>query len=128
MYAADRRLLDDEVGKKETTRSELIRQIVYQWAIKKRLAPDAADHTQEATLVALQKQILKEKGNLTLNISDPFQWCYKYRFNGTFLRMNERDINYFNTRTIGLTFNYRFGKVNNEHRQHVIASQEEQNR
>lgn len=41
LYAADRRLLDDEVGKKETTRSELIRQIVRQCAIKKRLAPDA---------------------------------------------------------------------------------------
>ena len=78
--------------------------------------------------IAFQKQILKEKGNLTLNISDPFQLCYKSRFNGTFLRMNERDVNHFNTRTIGLTFTYRFGKVNNERRQHVVASQEEQNR
>jgi len=78
--------------------------------------------------VALQKQILKEKGSLTLSINDPFQWCYKSRFNGTFLRMHEKDINYFSTRYIGITFNYRFGKVNNERRQHVVASQEEQNR
>ena len=62
MYTADWRLLDDEVGKKETTRSELIGQIVHQWAIKKRLAPDAADHAQEATLVALQKQTVTEPG------------------------------------------------------------------
>jgi hypothetical protein len=78
--------------------------------------------------VALQKQILEEKGSLTLSINDPFQWCYKSRFNGTFLRMHEKDINYFSTRYIGITFNYRFGKVNNERRQHVVASQEEQNR
>src|SRR5438046_10651345 len=62
LYAADRRLSDDEVGKKETTRSELIGQIVHQWAIKKRLAPDAADHAQEATLVALQTQTVTEHG------------------------------------------------------------------
>ena len=62
LYAADRRLLDDEVGKKETTRSELIRQIVHQWAIKKRLAPDAADNGQEPTLVVLQKQTVAELG------------------------------------------------------------------
>jgi hypothetical protein len=62
LFVADRRLLDDEVSKKDTTRSELIRQIVHQWAIKKRLAPDTADNRQEATLVALQKQTVAELG------------------------------------------------------------------
>ena len=78
--------------------------------------------------IGLQKQILKEKGSLTLSLTDPFQWCYRYRFNGTFLRMNESDNNYFSNRRIGLTFNYRFGKVNNQGRQHTTASQEEQSR
>ncbi len=78
--------------------------------------------------IGLQKQILKENGSLTLNITDPFQWCYRYRFNGTFLRMYESDNNYFSSRGIGITFNYRFGKVNNQGRQHTIASQEEQSR
>ena len=62
LYVADRRLLDDEVGKKATTRSELIRQIVHQWAIKKRLAPDAADNTPEPSLLALQKKTVTELG------------------------------------------------------------------
>ena len=62
MFVADRRLLDDEVGKKNTTRSELIRQIVHQWAIKKRLAPDAADLAQEQRLSPLQKQTVTELG------------------------------------------------------------------
>ena len=78
--------------------------------------------------LGLQKQIMKEKGSVTLNISDPFQWCYRYRFNGTFLRMNESDNNYFSSRNIGMAFNYRFGKVNNQGRQHTLASQEEQSR
>ena len=78
--------------------------------------------------LALQKQILQEKGSLTLNINDPFQWCHHVRFNGTYLRMDEIDNNYFSTRIISCTFNYRFGKVNNQRRQHAIASQEEQNR
>ena len=78
--------------------------------------------------MALQQQILKEKGTLTLNINDPFQWCYHNRFNGTYLRMDEQDHNYFSTRNIAITFSYRFGKVNNQRRQHAIASQEEQNR
>ena len=34
----------------------------------------------------------------------------------------------FPTRSIGLTFTYRFGKVNNQSRQRTTASQEEQNR
>ena len=53
---------DDEVGKKETTKSELIRQTAHQWAIKKRLAPDAADLAQEQRLSPLQKQTVTELG------------------------------------------------------------------
>jgi outer membrane receptor for ferrienterochelin and colicin len=78
--------------------------------------------------IGLQKQVLKEKGNVVLNISDPFQWTYKYRSNSSYLRMHERDNFYFNSRSIGITFNYRFGKVNNSGRQHTTASQEEQRR
>jgi hypothetical protein len=62
LFVADRRLLDDEVGKKKTTRSELMREIVHQWAIKKRLAPDANDNALETSLLALQKQTVSELG------------------------------------------------------------------
>src|SRR5438034_8069982 len=62
LFVADRRLLDDEVGKKKTTKSELMRQIVHQWAIKKRLAPDADDNDQEPSLIFLQKQTVTKLG------------------------------------------------------------------
>lgn len=78
--------------------------------------------------IGLQKQVMKEKGSFTLNITDPFQWCNRYKSIGTYLRMKESDYFYFTSRGIRLTFNYRFGKVSNQGRQHTIASQEEQGR
>ncbi len=77
--------------------------------------------------IGLQKQVLKAKGNLTLNISDPFQW-YNYKYTAHFIRMYEIGSSRYASRAIGLTFNYRFGKVNNQSRQRTTASQEEQNR
>jgi len=62
LFGADKLLLDDEVRKKKTTRSKLMREIVHQWAIKKRLAPDADDNAQETSLLALQKQTVSELG------------------------------------------------------------------
>jgi len=62
LFVADKLLLDDEVRKKKTTRSKLMREIVHQWAIRKRLAPDADDNAQETSLLALQKQTVSELG------------------------------------------------------------------
>jgi hypothetical protein len=76
----------------------------------------------------IQKQMMKEKGSLVLNVYDPFQWCDHYRYNGVFLRLYEKDNGYFTTRNLSLTFSYRFGKVENAQRQHSLASQEEQAR
>jgi hypothetical protein len=60
LFTTDRRLVDDEVGKSGTTKSEVLRHIVHQWGIKKRLAPDVADTAQEPSLLALQKKALAE--------------------------------------------------------------------
>ena len=38
--------------------------------------------------IAFQKQILKQMGNLTLNISEPLKLCYQIDM-GRFSRMNE---------------------------------------
>lgn len=77
--------------------------------------------------IGIQKQVLKEKGNLTFNISDPFQWS-NYKYKADFIRLYEVGTYRYPTRGMRLSFNYRFGKVNNEARQRSTASQEEQNR
>jgi len=58
LFSADRKLVDDEVGKTGGTKSEVIRHIVHQWAIKKRLAPEVADTAQEPSLLSLQRKAL----------------------------------------------------------------------
>jgi outer membrane receptor protein involved in Fe transport len=77
--------------------------------------------------IGFQKQVLKEKGNLTVNVSDPFEW-YEYKFKAHYLRLYEEGSFRNPSRSINLSFNYRFGKVNNQSRQRTTASQEEQNR
>jgi iron complex outermembrane recepter protein len=78
-------------------------------------------------LVGVQKQILKEKGNITLNVSDPFEW-FSYSYRSHFIRMYEVGTGTYPSRSINLSFNYRFGRVNNQSRQRTTASQEEQRR
>ncbi|HUS03641.1 MAG TPA: outer membrane beta-barrel protein [Chitinophagaceae bacterium] len=77
--------------------------------------------------LGLQKQILKEKGSITFNITDPFLWN-KNRYSSHYIRMYEAGTYSYPTRSITLAFSYRFGKVNNQSRQRTTASQEEQNR
>jgi hypothetical protein len=77
--------------------------------------------------LGVQKQILKEKGSVTFNISDPFVWN-KNRYSSHFIRMYEEGAYSYPSRSVTLSFTYRFGKVNNQSRQRTTASQEEQNR
>lgn len=78
----------------------------------------------------LQKQVIKGKGTLRLNVRDPFAWqkfegVTKYgRIDGNFL--SRPDI-----RQVTATFTYRFGKTsqqNQQPRRRNSASQDEQNR
>src|SRR5712691_2855820 len=64
LFASDKRFIDDEIGKKGTTRSEFLRLLVHDYVIKKRLAPDAADHAQEASLGAQQKKTAAAVGEV----------------------------------------------------------------
>ena len=77
--------------------------------------------------IGIQKQVLKEKGTFTINLSDPFQW-YNYKYKADFIRLYEVGTSRYPTRGMRISFNYRFGKVNNKARERNTASQEEQNR
>jgi iron complex outermembrane receptor protein len=79
--------------------------------------------------IGLQKQVMKGKGTVRLNIRDPFAWqqfegVSKYgRIDGTFLARPD-------IRQVTANFTYRFGKSqqNQQPRRRNSASQDEQNR
>jgi iron complex outermembrane recepter protein len=76
-----------------------------------------------------QKQIIKGKGTLRLNVRDPFAWQrYKgtTKYDGIDMSFNSRP----DFRAVTATFTYRFGKSTqqNQPRRRTSGSQEEQNR
>jgi len=76
-----------------------------------------------------QKQIIKGKGTVRLNIRDPFQW---QRFEG-YTRFEGIDMTFKNrpdSRSVTATFTYRFGKSTpqNQPRRRSTSAQEEQSR
>lgn len=78
--------------------------------------------------VGLQKQVLKSKGTVRLNIRDPFAW---QQFQGLskygYVDMNFK--NRFDTRQVTATFTLRFGKqTQQQQRRKSGSSQEEQSR
>jgi hypothetical protein len=60
LYRADKRFLDEEVGRRGTTRSECMRHAYHEYCVKRRLAPDAPEGAAEASLHALQKKTMAE--------------------------------------------------------------------
>jgi hypothetical protein len=77
--------------------------------------------------VGVNKKMLKDKGTLTLNLSDPF---YVYRpgqttdATGFFTQMNIRP----ESRFLTVTWNYRFGKAKQQRREHDGGSADEEQR
>ncbi len=74
-----------------------------------------------------QKQVLKGKGTLRMNLRDPFHW---QRFKGS-TRYSDIDVRVANTwdnRSLTLTFSYRFGKNTVAQARKRNNSVEEQNR
>ena len=79
--------------------------------------------------VAVQKQVIKGKGTLRLNIRDPFSWQHFY---GHF-RYDDVDLSFDNrqdVRQVTATFTYRFGKntPQSQPKRKTGSSQEEQSR
>jgi outer membrane receptor protein involved in Fe transport len=75
----------------------------------------------------VQKQILKAKGTLKLSVKDAFYtmpFHGKFEFHNIDVKVDQsRD-----SRTVGLTFNYRFGKASEQKRQRQSGAEDEQNR
>jgi outer membrane receptor protein involved in Fe transport len=74
------------------------------------------------------KTVLKNKGTIKLNVSDPF---YIQKFHG-YTRFDDLDVDIsskWDNRRVGLSFSYRFSKGQSvQQRRRAAASQEEQNR
>ena len=76
-----------------------------------------------------QKQVLKGKGTLRLNLRDPF-WLQRYKGKTEYDIVDSRIQNKWDNRQVTTTFTYRFGKngQQNAPRKRSSASQDEQNR
>ena len=79
--------------------------------------------------VGLQKQVLKGKGTLRLNIRDPFAW-QKFAGVTSYGRIDGNFVARPDIRQVTGTFTFRFGKTTqqNQQRRRNSASQDEQNR
>jgi iron complex outermembrane receptor protein len=76
-----------------------------------------------------QKQVLKGKGTVRLNLRDPF-WLQRYKGKTEYDIVDSRVYNKWDNRQVTATFTYRFGKStqNNTPRKRNSGSLEEQNR
>jgi hypothetical protein len=79
--------------------------------------------------IGAQKQIIKGKGTIRLNVRDPFAW---QRFEGI-NKYNNIDMRFSNrpdVRQVSATFSYRFGKSTpqSQPRRRASSSQDEQSR
>jgi iron complex outermembrane recepter protein len=77
-----------------------------------------------------QKQIIKGKGTLRLNLRDPF-WLQRYKGKTQYDIVDSRVENYWDNRQVTVSFTYRFGKSQQNQqppRRRTNASQDEQNR
>jgi hypothetical protein len=79
--------------------------------------------------MGIQKQIIKGKGTLRLNIRDPFAWM-RFKNKTEYSDINVQFLGRPDTRQITSTFTYRFGKnsPNNQARRRNSSSLDEQNR
>src|ERR1041384_884248 len=57
LWIPDKELLLEIAGRKHVSEAEMIREIVHQWAIKKRLAPDTDDGAEELAILDVQREI-----------------------------------------------------------------------
>ncbi len=78
---------------------------------------------------ALQKQVMKGKGTLRLNVRDPFAW-QKFNAIVKYSDIDLKQTSMFDTRQVTATFTYRFGKntPGSQPRRRTGGAQDEQSR
>jgi hypothetical protein len=92
LYRADKRLLDEEVGKRGSNRSAVVRDFFHQVAMKKRLAPDTPDGAEEASLHALQKKTVAELAEARKELQSMLRLLREVKnFQEDSLELNETD-------------------------------------
>jgi iron complex outermembrane receptor protein len=78
--------------------------------------------------IGAQKNILKGKGTLRMNLRDPFHW-QQFRGNTVYSDIDMRVRNRWDNRNLTITISYRFGKSTvQQARRRASGTQEEQNR
>jgi hypothetical protein len=78
--------------------------------------------------MAVSKDILKGKGSLRMNIRDPFDWQY-FRGSTKYGNVDVDVRNYWDNRTVFVSFSYRFGKpVKGPQNRRKSGAGDEQNR
>jgi outer membrane receptor protein involved in Fe transport len=75
------------------------------------------------------KQILKGKGSIRLNVTDPF-WLQYFRGYSKFGNIDMNINSHWDNRRYAITFTWRFskGQTQPQNRRHTVSSQDEQNR
>ncbi len=64
--------------------------------------------------LSAQKDILKKKATVSLYVNNPFEQYKKLDYFSNTPQFNQSNYNYVNARQIGISFNYKFGKLNSE--------------
>jgi hypothetical protein len=95
LWIPDKQLFDETARKRRKTDAELLREIVHQWAVTTRLAPDTEDGKREVALITLQKEtkasveaVGKELSGLLKQLLDAVST------HGDLLYLNEAQLNH----------------------------------
>lgn len=91
LWIPDKQLLGETAKKAHTSEAALIREIVHNWAVKKRLAPDVEDGTEEAALIEIQRETKTAVEGLTDLLNRLLEATSGY---GDLLNLNEAQMSH----------------------------------
>lgn len=105
LWAPDKQLFEEIAKKRKITPGEFLREIVHQWAIRTRLAPDTEEGTQEIALLKMQKETNAQIGSLRKELTDTLKQLAETASNhGELMSLNEAQLNHISA-TMGAHYN-----------------------